>query len=236
MPPAPREPRPFVSEIKFLIDPPTAQRVRDWARVHLSPDPYGTGPYSDEYQTTSLYLDTQQLDVFHRRGSFGRAKYRVRRYGNGSTLFLERKLKNRGLLHKRRTAVEVEALDRLTLADPGARDWHGQWFHRRLLARQLHPICEISYSRTARMTLNDDGPVRLTIDEAVQARPAEGLRFAMSPGIPTLERQCILEFKYRHAPPALLKRLVEQFRLEPQPVSKYRLSVEALGLVNALNA
>ena len=235
MPPA-REPRPFVSEIKFLIDQPAAQRIREWARVHLSPDPYGTGPFSDEYHTTSLYLDTQQLDVFHRRGSFGRAKYRVRRYGDDSTLFLERKLKNRGLLHKRRTAVEVEALDRLTMADAGARDWRGHWFHRRLLARQLRPICEISYLRTARVMLNDEGPVRLTIDEAVQARPAEELRFAMAPGVPALERQCILEFKYRQSPPALLKQLVAQFTLEPQPVSKYRLSVEALGLVNALNA
>jgi hypothetical protein len=235
MSPVPSPP-PFVSEIKFLVDPPTARRLREWARAHMSPDPNGGGPYSDEYQTTSLYLDTPQLDVFHRRGSFGRAKYRVRRYGDTSTLFLERKLKNRGLLHKRRTAVEVEALGRLTMADAGARDWRGHWFHRRLLARQLRPICEISYMRTARVTLNDDGPVRLTIDEAVQARPAEELRFAMAPGVPALERQCIVEFKYRDLPPVLLKRLVQDFALEPQPVSKYRLSVEALDLVNALNA
>jgi hypothetical protein len=36
--------------------------------------------------------------VFHRRGSFGRSKYRIRRYGEAQVGFLERKLKTRGLL------------------------------------------------------------------------------------------------------------------------------------------
>jgi len=226
----PRQSRPLVSEVKFLVDHSTAQLVRDWARVHLSCDPNGGGPFSDEYRTTSLYLDTEQFDVFHRRGSFGRAKYRIRRYGDSTTLFLERKLKNRGLLHKRRTQVHIESLDRLTLTDIGAHDWQGHWFHRRLLARRLRPVCEVSYLRTARTTLSGDGPVRVTIDEAVQAHPADSLRFAMTPGTPTLEQQCVLEVKYRASMPAILKQLAERFSLTPQPVSKYRLSIETLGL------
>src|SRR5438128_22149 len=125
---APLDPRPLASEIKFLVDASTAQRIRDWARLHLSCDPNGGGPFSDQYRTTSLYLDTPQLDVFHRRGSFGRAKYRIRRYGDEEVLFLERKMKTRGLLHKRRTTIDLDGLDSLSTAP--ARDWRGYWFHR----------------------------------------------------------------------------------------------------------
>jgi hypothetical protein len=231
-----RESRALATEIKFLVDAATAQRVRDWARLHLSCDPNGGGPFSDEYRTTSLYLDTEQFDVFHRRGSFGRAKYRIRRYGDDAMLFLERKMKTRGMLHKRRTAIAVDTLDWLNLAEPAARDWRGYWFHRRIVARRLRPVCEISYLRTARLTLAADGPVRLTIDEAVQARQADALRFSMAPGTPTLDRQCVVEVKYVRTPPALIKRLVEEFKLDSRTVSKYRLSIERLGIATPSHA
>ena len=100
-----RETRDFAREIKFLVDVSIADDVRDWARTHLGPDPHGAGPFGDEYVTTSLYFDTAQFDVFHRRGSFGRSKYRIRRYGECQVVFLERKLKTRGLLTKPRYLV-----------------------------------------------------------------------------------------------------------------------------------
>ena len=76
-----RDIRPSALEIKFLLDPATAAGVADWARANLAPDPNGTGAWGDEYLTTSLYFDNASYDVFHRRGSFGRSKYRIRRYG-----------------------------------------------------------------------------------------------------------------------------------------------------------
>jgi hypothetical protein len=230
------EPRAFATEIKFVVTAPVAQGIRDWARSHLSGDPNGGGPFGDDYRTTSLYFDTDQFDVFHRRGSYGRAKYRIRRYGDDPAVYLERKMKTRGYLHKRRSVVRIDALDQLNIATPVAHDWNGYWFHRRLMRRRLHPVCEITYARTARMALTNDGPVRLTIDEAVQARTAEGLRFSMAPGVPTLDRQCVVELKYERTPPALLKRLVEEFALQPKAMSKYRAAVEALGLTTAFHA
>ena len=229
-------PRPYASEIKFLLDAATAQRVRDWARQYLACDPNGSGPFSDEYRTTSLYFDNEQFDTFHRRGSFGRAKYRVRRYGDDTTLFLERKLKANGYLHKRRAPVPLDALGSLDLAAPAATDARSQWFRRRLALRQLRPVCEVSYVRTARMSHDGASPMRLTIDEAVQARTAEGLRFAMAPGHDALGRQCVLELKYVRTPPVLMKGLLEEFALQPAAVSKYRLSVEALGMAPAIHA
>ena len=228
----PRDPRSFSSEIKFLIDDAAAVRIRDWARRHLSPDPNGTGTHADEYRVSTVYLDTARHDVFFRRGSFGRAKYRVRRYGDSRTVFLERKLRRGGYLHKRRTPIGLDELHDLSLAAAETDGWSGHWFKRRIDARHLRPVCEASYSRMARMRMTDTGPLRVTLDEGLQARPVGHLEFAMRTGLP-VEQRCVLEVKYAAQAPALLRRFIEDFQLQPQPVSKYRLSVQALGLAES---
>jgi RNase P/RNase MRP subunit p29 len=228
MSPHARETRPFASEVKFVVEAATGVRIREWVRANMEPDPYGGGPFNDEYHTASLYFDTDRGDVFHRRGSFGRSKYRVRRYGAASFVFLERKLRKPGILVKRRTAVALETIERLTglKSDPG---WPGDWFHRRLLLRQITPICELSYSRTARFARTAEGPVRLTLDEDVRVLAATAPRFSGLEGQLVVPEQMILELKYRQHVPAIFKRLVEEFSLEPQRASKYRLGMAALG-------
>jgi hypothetical protein len=228
MSPHARETRPFATEVKFVVEAGAGARIREWVRANLEPDPYGGGPFKDEYHTTSLYFDTSSGDVFHRRGSFGRSKYRVRRYGAASFVFLERKLRKPGILVKRRTTVALETIDRLSgsKADP---EWPGDWFHRRLLLRQITPVCEVSYSRTARFARTADGPVRLTLDKDVRVLPAAAPRFSGQDGQLVVPEQMILELKYRQHVPAIFKRLVEEFGLASQRASKYRLGMTALG-------
>ena len=105
-----REHREFASEIKFLVTRSLAEQIRAWARARLSPDPNASGAANDAYRITSLYFDTVHFDVFHRRGSFARSKHRIRRYGASGMAFLERKLKTRGLLTKRRSPVALDEL------------------------------------------------------------------------------------------------------------------------------
>jgi hypothetical protein len=218
-------------EIKFLIKPAFAEQIRDWARAHLMPDPNAQGAHDDTYRITSLYFDTDQFDVFRRRGSYGRGKYRIRRYGQSDQAFLERKLRTRRQLTKRRSIAELGDLERL--AEPEARpDWTGYWFHRRLLVRRLGPVCQVSYERTARVAMTQYGPIRLTLDEDLRARPAGGIWFSAPGGKTICADQLILELKFRCAMPALFKRLVEEFALNSQPLSKYRLAVVALNLAN----
>lgn len=228
MSPHARETRPFASEVKFVVESATGARIREWARTNLEPDPHGGGAFNDEYHTASLYFDTAGGDVFHQRGSFGRSKYRVRRYGSASFVFLERKLRKPGILVKRRTTVALDEIDRLShsRADP---EWPGDWFHRRLLLRQITPICELSYSRTARFARTAEGPVRLTLDQDIRVLPAAAPRFSGNGGALVVDGQMILELKYRQHAPAIFKRLVEEFGLEPQRASKYRLGMTALG-------
>lgn len=228
MSPHARETRPFATEVKFIVEAPAGLAIRDWMRAHTEADPHGAGAFNDEYRTTSLYFDTERGDVFHRHGSFGRSKYRVRRYGALEYVFLERKLRKPGILVKRRTTIAIDDLPRLTApaADP---DWHGEWFHRRVLLRQINPVCQLSYARIARFARTAEGPVRLTLDRDVRVAATGEPRFTSRDGQPVVGDSMILELKYRRHVPALFKQLVETFALEPRRSSKYRLGIIALG-------
>ncbi len=226
-----REHRPFAAEVKFLLAPSEADAIRGWARDRLPPDPHGTGEDADHYRITSLYADTPAQDVFFRRGSFGRSKYRIRRYAGSDLVFLERKLRTKNLLTKRRTLVPLGDLAFLE-AGPGAwpDDWPGTWFGHRLAARRLAPVCQVAYDRVARLANTPYGFARLTMDERLQAWPTSRGKFQDGTGRPVLSDKVILELKYRVGMPAVFKALVEAFGLRPAPVSKYRLSMVALGL------
>ncbi|HYN06721.1 MAG TPA: polyphosphate polymerase domain-containing protein [Vicinamibacterales bacterium] len=222
-----REIRDYAFEVKFLIDPALGQRIREWTRDRLPPDPYGAGPNGDEYRITTLYFDTPDYDVFRRQRSYARSKYRIRRYGQSDVAFLERKMRTSTLLSKRRTAVALEDLASLAADDLSA-EWPGVWFQRRLAVRGLRPHCQVSYQRMARVGVDEHGPFRVTLDDQLTVKPADDLEFVAGAGAPLIHRGFILELKYRVTPPAILKQLVEEFALNPKRVSKYRLGVLAL--------
>jgi VTC domain len=227
-----RERREFASEIKFVVPSPLAEQLSDWARARLMPDPNAGGASGDTYEITSLYFDTETFDVFHRHGSFGRSKLRVRRYGQTELLFLERKLRTHGLLAKRRSIVSIGELDRLT-EETLDRNWPGYWFHRRLLARGLKAVCQISYQRLARVAMTPYGPIRLTIDCDLRGVSVDGLKFTTDNGSLLLDGSSILELKFRRELPVLFKNLLQEFALNPEPISKYRQAVKILELAPA---
>jgi hypothetical protein len=222
-----RETRSAASELKFVVPSAVGQRVRAWAREHLIADPHGTGPFGDEYRTTTLYFDTPERDVFFQRGSTGRAKYRIRRYDDYDFVFVERKLRRPGLLIKRRTEVPVDALGRLR-AGASHEPWAGQWFERRVVARALRPACQIVYRRTARSVETSLGLARLTIDTGLEAALATDISFGSLPHVRALDGSMIVELKFRGTAPSVFKRFVEEFALAPQTTSKYRLGIAAL--------
>jgi hypothetical protein len=223
-----RETREFAFETKFVVSPSVADAIKGWARERLSPDPNAGGNDHDEYRTTTLYFDTARFDVLQKRESYGRSKYRVRRYGDSREIFLERKLRSNRLLSKRRTSVDLSNVGRLA----GSPDpmWAGHWFHRRLIGRRLRPVCQLSYVRTARVAMTPDGLVRLTLDRDLRAQRTNGLTFHTDPGRRLLDHDVILELKYRVSLPAMFKHLVEQFALRRVPISKYRVGATALDL------
>lgn len=225
-----RENRAFVAEIKFFVPPDRFDDLRGWARARLRPDPYGSGPFGDTYQTNSLYFDTRELDVFHRRGSYGRSKYRVRRYGDAAELFFERKLKTHDHVSKRRSIVDIAELPRLGAGDP-KKGWAGHWFHRRVLARDLGVVCQVAYDRTALVHSNGHGPIRMTLDRNVRAIATNGLAFHPLDAEPALTGEnAILELKFYRAIPPIFEEMIAEFALSPCPISKYRIAVNHLHL------
>jgi len=222
-----REIRESAFEIKFVVNQDTGERIRDRARQLLAADPWASGPAADEYAITSLYFDTPDLAVYHRRGSYRRAKYRIRRYGQSDVVFLERKLRTNDLLTKRRTNVRLEDLPLLQNDDDTVdATWPGHWFRKRIQTRRLKAVCQVAYERTARIGVTDYGPIRLTIDNRLQACLADEPAFVDSARSHTVTSSTIVEMKYRAGIPAVFKLLVEEFALKPQRVSKYRLATE----------
>ena len=222
----------FTAEIKFLIDAAVGVRIREWARSRLDADPHGNGTWSDEYRVSSVYFDTTARDVYYRRGSYGRSKYRIRRYQEAPTVFLERKLRTGNRLAKRRTVIDLGILP--LLSTPGSLNGDGTaWFRRRVALRCLEPVCQVSYVRTARMATMPDGPVRLTLDADLSAIVSDSFAFDARPGAGLLDGAMILELKYQDRLPAVFRQLMDEFRISPRRSSKYRLAAHALGLVAA---
>lgn len=218
----------YTAEIKFLVNEATGLRIREWARERLIADPHGTGPFADEYRVSTLYLDTAGRDVFHRRGSYGRSKYRVRRYGDEPRVFLERKLRTASRLAKRRTDIPIGELQQLKTPDEG--DQVTRWFRRRLSVRQLEPVCRVSYLRTARVAETPDGRMRMTLDYSLSASAADAYSLDGVGPAALLPGQMILELKYRGAMPAVFRELADAFAITPGRASKYRVAADALGI------
>ena len=218
----------YTAEIKFLVNEATGIRIREWARERLAADPHGAGPHADEYRVSTLYLDTTERDVFHRRGSYGRSKYRVRRYGDEPRVFLERKLRTSSRLAKRRTDIPIDTLPLLKAAADG--DAETGWFRRRVVVRQLEPVCRVSYLRMARLAETPAGRMRMTLDSLLTASPADTYSLDGAGPAAFLNGHMILELKFRGTMPTVFRQLVDSFALAPGRASKYRTAADILGI------
>jgi hypothetical protein len=162
-------------------------------------------------------------------GADGKSKYRVRRYGDSPIMFLERKFRTERVLIKRRTTAALDDFRRIDGNEPDPA-WYGYWFHRRLLARRLKPLVQVSYVRTARLGASPHGKVRMTIDFDLRVLPLPDGTFLPGVGLPLLEEQNIIELKYCVELPAVFQEAISRFALETQVVSKYRAGLSLLGL------
>lgn len=224
------EAREFVYELKFLVGQEQSAALKHWVRSRTQPDPHGGGPHGDTYQVSSLYFDTTAFHVLGRQGSYARSKYRIRRYNQGDTVYLERKVRGQSRVFKRRSATAIDSMLRLSVSQPST-DWNGHWFHRRLLARALSAVSRVDYERLARVTDSDFGPARLTLDQGLQAWHARGLSFeAHGLGLALPAHELILELKFGVAMPLLFKQLIREFAPRMAGISKYRLACQHLGL------
>jgi hypothetical protein len=216
-------------ELKFQLFLDQARAIAAWAANYLQLDPHADPARENTYLVHGLYFDTTAFDVYQRSPGYKKRKYRLRRYGDNALIFLEQKRKSDGKVAKRRVQISEPELERLRQT-PCDTEWMGHWFHRRIAKRQLQPSCSISYERQAFFGHNTEGPLRLTLDRNVRSRLADDWSVApILDGPVLLPDQVLLELKYRRQMPALFKALVQDFGLNPGPLSKYRLAIQSSG-------
>jgi len=216
-------------EVKFLLSEALAADVQAWAHRTMQLDAYGDPQRGGAYETTTLYLDTSEYDVYHRSPRYRRRKYRLRRYGCEPRAYLERKTRRGDRVQKWRSDVALNDLAAFSTSDYLA-GWSGAWFHERVQARALRPACRMTYERTAFVQNTAEGPLRLTLDRQIRGAATSAWDLApLADGQRILPAQVICELKFRHGLPQLFKDLVHQLRLEAGSVSKYRRMMSAAG-------
>ncbi|QDU80120.1 VTC domain protein [Polystyrenella longa] len=222
-------------ELKYLLDNQQSCAIKEWARKHLDSDPNCVPRGHDHYDVSTLYFDTQELDLYHRTGRVGRTKYRIRGYNDRETVWLETKTKKKVVVSKNRSAVSTEEFDRYLgqQNSSGARleePWSGRWFQDGLSEHLLIPIVQIGYQRFARLGVFDGEAMRLTIDNQLEASHATSNQLRTPSHERSIATPDILELKFNNQMPAPFKQLLSLFPLTLHGFSKYRTAVEACGI------
>lgn len=221
-------------ELKFLVPIDLAQQLKSRSRAELQVDPFADQA-TGQYKVCSLYLDTQTYDIYHRTTATGGAKFRFRRYNDGRELFLERKLRQQGIVSKLRDQLSFDQVLKLYSLDSAI--WNeSQSFG-------LLPSCAVEYQRDAYISEHGDAPFRVTIDNDLAVHrflKREWSEFSAffhtnSLNLPSsvvseqqqlLPGHCVVEFKFMDALPVQLKRWVEDFQIAPIKISKYRTAMK----------
>lgn len=210
-------------EMKFAVAPAVADELQAWAAERLKHDPHSDPTHG--YLITSTYFDTPTFDVFRRKPGYDVHKYRVRRYGTEPTVHLEKKSKADGRVWKCRGTMPLAELVRPMTC------WAVDWFSADVAGLGLRPVCVVSYRRSAFIGESGGGSVRLTLDRAAFGVPTTAVSVEpISAGTPLLSDVVVVELKFLAGLPGLFKEAVEQFRLQPTGVSKYRRCVRAARL------
>src|SRR6185295_9548193 len=104
-------------ELKYLVPESVALRVRDFVRSYLELDEFGATLPNFSYPVHSLYLDSDDLYIYHTtiNGDKNRFKLRLRYYEDraDAPVFFEIKRRVNSVIMKQRGGVRREAVDEL---------------------------------------------------------------------------------------------------------------------------
>src|SRR5262249_13563386 len=152
---------------------------------------------------------------YHKSPGYRRSKYRLRRYGAGDLVHLERKTRRGDRVRKCREAAALADLLHLLQSEADL------WFPGEVERLGLGPAGLGGYPRNAFLGMAG-GPVRLTIDRDIVGLPADGWSLPESiDGTELLPGRAILELKFRAALPGLFREALGLLRAQPSGASKY---------------
>ena len=209
-------------EKKYLLSEKQYQDLFSCIGSHLKPDEYG------QSTIMSLYLDTPDHRII--RNSIEAADYkeklRLRSYGTAasdSTVFLELKKKNKGIVYKRRTAMTL--LQANSYLYRRAKPFESQIMSEIDWAMKLYrwpkPTMLIACEREA--WFDDEHPdLRLTFDRDIRYRETDLAFKRANAGISLLPKNTVLlEVKTAGAMPLWLADAFDKGDILPCSFSKY---------------
>ena len=227
-------------ELKFLVDLPLAERIRQRASEELALDPF-SNQSSGTYGVSSYYLDTPERDIYHRTELLRGTKFRFRQYKDSPQIFLERKTRRQGVVSKQRFAVDLAELSsRNALSIP-------IWSE--VSEFCLAPSCAVHYTRSAFVERTPSNPFRVTIDVKLQRYQFQTATYpnptwaqlidylteyntlsnsgltGKSVRHDLLPSMAVVEFKFMESLPKHLVRWLEEFQIGPVKFSKFRTAI-----------
>lgn len=230
-------------ELKYLIEESTAARVRDFVRCYLSIDEFGVGRPNYSYPVHSLYLDSNEMEIYWRtvNGDKNRYKLRLRYYSDkpDTPVFFEIKRRMKDVILKQRGGVRHEAVETLLSGHlPEARHLLSkdpsslvalQRFSYLMNTLGAKPKVHIFYLREAYVSDNDE--VRVTMDRDVYSEPnlTPSIKIAMKSPVHSFTGLVILELKFTNRFPNWFRELVRMAGTMQCGAAKYVSGIGLLG-------
>jgi len=223
-------------ELKYVIKEDVARAVSDFVSGYLEIDEYGATLPNFSYPVHSLYLDSDNLHLYHTtiNGDKNRYKLRLRYYDNRSEapIFFEIKRRMNNIIAKQRGGVRRDAVDwllaghlpepaHLVSCDP-RQQVALQNFCKLTHSIRAIPKAHIAYLREAWISPRDNS-VRVTLDRAVrcEAEPLAHLHTRMTDPVVVFGKEVVLELKFTDRFPDWFKQLVRVFGLMQCGAAKY---------------
>lgn len=234
-------------EHKYIIRPEVALAVRDFVSSYLEIDEFGFTQPNYSYPVHSLYLDSDDLKLYHStiNGDKNRYKLRVRFYEDrpNAPVYFEIKRRMNNTISKERGGVRREAVEAvlagqipeissLVSSDPMHLLGIQNFIHL-MQSIQAKPKAHVAYLREAWVS-SEGNSVRVTMDRNVRcdAEPTSKMTAQMrKPSYPFGEK-VVLELKFTDRYPGWFRELVEVFSLMQCGAAKYVDGLTVLGTYN----
>ena len=230
-------------ELKYLITEITAERVRDFVRCYLGMDEFSVGKPNFSYAVHSLYLDSDNLEIYWRtiNGDKNRFKLRLRYYSDSpdTPVFFEIKRRMKDIILKQRGGVRQDAVPLLLGGHLPApehllrKDTSSLVAVQRFcqLMTELHakPKSHICYQREA--YVSDDDQVRVTMDRDVFSEPhlEPRVKIEMTRPVRSFPRIVVLELKFTNRFPNWFRELVRMANVMQCGAAKYVSGITGIG-------
>jgi VTC domain len=231
-------------ELKYIIREEAAVQVREFVRSYLEIDEYGATRPNLSYPVHSLYLDSDDLELYWNtiNGNKNRYKLRLRFYENlpSAPVYFEIKRRVNDAILKQRGGVRREAVgwilaghlpEPCQLISDDPRPLAAlERFSQLMNLHHAKPKAHVAYQREAWVSVHNNN-VRVTLDRQVLCDPEPTARLTteMTNPVVVFGSSVVLELKFTGRFPDWFRELVRVFNLVQCSAAKYADGVALLG-------